>query len=1080
MPFRPTPHIRLSNIATCLTTAVTTLEALSSSLDTPFFGAISSTTRSLITSVQTVKRNKDDCAQLMEQIHQLLYAIIGLCIDSHTGGELSPDTLYHIGKFAETLHKIHLFVDGQQETSRIKLFFRQGGMTTLLKDCNVGLQQTLAIFKVQNFNHLLHVEDMQRNSQKIHEEVLQLIETLSDSTSSDRGISINGVLSSTQTSSSSFALLPAEPKIFHGRETELSMIITAFSRGTPRIAIIGAGGMGKTSVARAVLHASEITSRYGQNRFFVACDIVSTSVDLAGLIGAHLGLKPGINLTRAVIHQFSSSQPSLLILDNLETVWEPIDSRRDLEGLLSLLADIPHLALIITMRGAERPTNINWTHPFLPPLQPLTRDAARRTFIDIADDVHDMKDIEKILILADNIPLAISLLAHLVDYEGTSTVLNRWEVERTSLLSAGTDRGSNLDLSISLSLTSPRITTLPHSCGLLGLLSMLPDGLSDVDLLQSGLPIDNILACKAALLRTSLAYSDDQRRLKALLPIREYMQRKIPPPAPLIHSLLKHFQHILELYIVYDGALASAGIVPRIAANFSNIQNVLLYGLNVDSPDLVNTIYCICDLDLYGKQTSHGRIPAMDSIPNVLPHPRNYRLEVYVITEVFRGWTRHPIPNAVHLGNQAVEYLHHFDDPDLKCKFYITMADYYRGHNNDIPAALDFCETALSVAISYGNIKRQCDALAELAWTKWLMGDYSGAQIQAYESHSLGKKSAHLFKEARALRIESGCWYALGDYKQSISLSDRARNLLGLCGMSGGEMDLVIMMSQAEVHKSKSEYVQAYDLLTQILRNIPEEQDRYQHAFCMVNIAEIQVILGAKKEEVQANIDRTKPVFHSMGDSIGVAYCDTILGYLAQRDGDMLAAQNLFQKCLRISWANNGELVTCCLERLADGSRWGKADRCSTWTTVFLVHVLKSHQKSGIYKALQFMGDVFLAEDDQDTATCLLTVALEGFTQMDIHYKRAECMLRLGDIRNLHGDLMKAAELWEAARPLFLKSSQSESVLRTNERLAMITQDTIDKPTSSLTRLSEINAPTGVPHPLSVQARNLAQAENFC
>jgi Cdc6-like AAA superfamily ATPase len=142
-------------------------------------------------------------------------------------------------------------------------------------------------------------------------------------------------------------MLPSEPKIFHGRDSELSDILHLFSRGTPRIAILGAGGMGKTSVARAVLHHTEITERYNQHRFFVACDSAVTQVELAALIGAHVGLKPGKDLTRPVIQYFSSSSDCLLILDNLETLWEPVESRGKVEEFLSLLTGVAHLALVV-------------------------------------------------------------------------------------------------------------------------------------------------------------------------------------------------------------------------------------------------------------------------------------------------------------------------------------------------------------------------------------------------------------------------------------------------------------------------------------------------------------------------------------------------------------------------------------------------------------------------------------------------------------------------------------------------------------------------------------------------------------
>jgi hypothetical protein len=89
-------------------------------------------------------------------------------------------------------------------------------------------------------------------------------------------------------------------------------------------------------------------------------------------------------------------------------------------------------------------------------------------------------------------PLVVDLIAHLSDYEGLSNVLARWDTERTALLSVGYDRRSNLDASIQLSISSPQITS--NSKELLSLLLILPDGLSDAELVQSKLPIPNILS----------------------------------------------------------------------------------------------------------------------------------------------------------------------------------------------------------------------------------------------------------------------------------------------------------------------------------------------------------------------------------------------------------------------------------------------------------------------------------------------------------------------------------------------------------------------------------------------------------
>jgi hypothetical protein len=195
---------------------------------------------------------------------------------------------------------------------------------------------------------------------------------------------------------------------------------------------------------------------------------------------------------------------------------------------------------------------------------------------------------------------------------------------------------------------------------------MLPDGLSDVELVQSKLPIDNILGCKAALIRTSLAYSDEHKRLKTLVPIREYMQKIQPPGDHLIQPLLKHFQELLELYMEYYGTQSGSSTV-RVSSNYSNIQNVLQNGLQQGHPDLVNNIYCVFNLNRFSETMGQGSISLIQHIHNVLPHPRNHRLEAYLIIEQLNSWVLHSISDPETLASEALEHFKEFVDPDLKC-----------------------------------------------------------------------------------------------------------------------------------------------------------------------------------------------------------------------------------------------------------------------------------------------------------------------------------------------------------------------------------------------------------------------------
>jgi hypothetical protein len=326
------------------------------------------------------------------------------------------------------------------------------------------------------------------------------------------------------------------------------------------------------------------------------------------------------------------------------------------------------------MRGAERPANIRWTRPFLQPLKPLGQDAACQTFTDITDVIHKTKDIDALLLLTDNMPLAIDLIANLVDSEGIPSVLARWKTQRATIVSEGYDATSNLDLSISLSLSGPRMISSPYALDLLSLLSMLPDGLSDVELLQSQFSLKNILACKSILLCTALAYIDGQKRLKVLVPVREFVQKSHPPTNNLIHPLSKHYQKLLELHQKYYGTLSNTQVLARVAANFANIQNVLLHCLSSDRLHLAEIISSICELNRYSRMTSRGHLTLVDQIPSFLPQPTVHKLGAFSILQQLDGWKFHSIHNANGLVEQVIEHFNHFEDADMKCELNTDLS----------------------------------------------------------------------------------------------------------------------------------------------------------------------------------------------------------------------------------------------------------------------------------------------------------------------------------------------------------------------------------------------------------------------
>lgn len=379
----------------------------------------------------------------------------------------------------------------------------------------------------------------------------------------------------------------------------------------------------------------------------------------------------------------------------------------------------------------------------------------------------------------------------------------------------------------------------------------------------------------------------------------------------------------------------------------------------------------------------------------------------------------------------------------------------------NISAAMQSLDKAVILSRSCGAKRQEAEAVIYIANIERRTGHYTAAHIHAQEAQKLAQWSGDLYEEARALHIDADCHRELGQLKTSITLYHRARKLLELCGMSGGGLDYVLMNGEAEVYLQKSEYAKAHSLYTQIIQNTSADQDPHNYASGLLNVAEIGVLIGENKHKVYQNLDKAKTILNALPLSVALHYCDMTLASMHLREGETLIAKIMFQKSLYAFWGSTSEGVLYNLAKLGDLNKWPSSDFVwvSRYTVVFLAYSGVHQHKLALYQAVQFLGDVFLAQGDQSTASSLFIVALEGFTFMDIHRSRAECMLHLGDISKHRGDLVKAVELWKEAQILFERSLQSNSLAQINKRLAAVGQDVLNAPNSSLLKLKDLNVP---------------------
>ncbi|KAJ7459691.1 hypothetical protein FB451DRAFT_1563419 [Mycena latifolia] len=968
----------------------------------PFLDVVAGVSILILETVESVKSNKEKCMSMIERIYDILRALINLCADAEP--LLSTAIVEGIAQFAETLQKIQSFIRVQQDMGTIKRFFRTADSTVQLEECNVGLNRALEKFTVHTeLSSTKTLLEMQAATEERYKELLVLIESRSDTDSF--ASSVTTFQTFHNSSSSISVLLPARPKIFHGREDELKHIVAIFEQDCPRLVILGTGGIGKTALGLSVLYEQCIQDRF-KHRYFISCESASNSSDIVSAIAETIGLPESEQTLTAVIQQLSAAQSTLLLLDNLETPWEPFESRADVESLLSQLTDIRHLALLVTMRGMERPGKVRWTRPFLAPLNPLSRDAAMATLVDIADNQGDgtRSRMHEVLDFTDNMPLAVTLMGALVSFEGYASVIESWKLDNTSLLSEGHAKTSNLDKSIFMSISSPRMMSSFGAHDLLSVLSLLPDGISDSELTMLRLPIPNMGSARAALLRTSLAYAGDGR-LKTLAPIRQYVLKTYPPAPALVQRLIKYAYEMLVIWKSYR-RMPSADLVPRLRANLGNLRTVLLHTVDIEQvqEDLILTGQTILMLHQFTETTtthgsgSHSKLIRL--LPEIVERAGDDELHGRYLMAQFSDHYDYNLADPENLIQKAVRHFRNAGSVSEEASLYNAVCAYYH-HQSDLPKAWEYCHRALELSKENDNELEQGIAAHWMTGIQYRRGNYTEGMAYGFEARRLAKRAGNFPLEAACMRAQALSCVALGDFKHGAALCAEARKLLLACALGGGDLDLALMSLEAEILYQKSEYAESLAIHRTSASLTSTTARPVDHAYALVNIATIEIITGISDESVLEHLNGARDIFTTCSYPRGICNCDVVLADLYYRQGRLVEAQSLYAKCLDITRGRDIEIPVLCLEKLGD-IRYDLQDVLGAfrYRTVYLALASKGKNAAATLHALRRFGDVLGNLDDWDTARSVFEVTLDGFTTMGIHQGVIDCKSRLDSLES--------------------------------------------------------------------------------
>ncbi|KAJ7595795.1 hypothetical protein C8J56DRAFT_1115925 [Mycena floridula] len=308
--------------------------------------------------------------------------------------------------------------------------------------------------------------------------------------------------------------IPANNPLFLGRDPEVEELVLLLNQDPGdgkrvRICILGPGGMGKTELATTVLNHPRIQRCYPlKNLLFVACvQAVSASLFLDILYTALDITRDTHNTLNDILNDLRSSGPLILLLDNLETPLLADSAREQVEQILRGIEQIPHVALLVTMRGSSAPCEgFPWIEKRIEPLNP---QASHRLFTEIFPEARDDSELAELLESLGYMPLAVTLMAKLgkaTEWKATE-LLNSFQRAGLKMLGPnnGSDSRHSVNVSIRLSVDSPLMQRTLDASILLIIISMLPSGTTSRHLQKYwARSLSNLPAALQALLYTSL------------------------------------------------------------------------------------------------------------------------------------------------------------------------------------------------------------------------------------------------------------------------------------------------------------------------------------------------------------------------------------------------------------------------------------------------------------------------------------------------------------------------------------------------------------------------------------------------
>jgi len=640
--------------------------------------------------------------------------------------------------------------------------------------------------------------------------------------------------------------------------------------GTARIAILGAGGMGKTTIALEVLYDARVVEMFAEHRMFQSCEALVDADSLIGKLAEQCGAEPTTpQLHAAVFARLSNGRRKLLVIDNLETIWlvggAPVMA---IDDLLGSLAQIPTISLIITCRGRILPQAVSWSNSSTAALEPFSEAAALETFKDRLGRPISAKDeiiATELIRAVDMMPLAVTLLGQLAQRgKSVSELHEAWNDEHRDLLQThASGRGNNVDVSIELSLKIVReADPSQESLRLLSVCAILPDGLRPEVFENLKSLFKNIRRARDALCDYALASMGTDRVLKMLSPIRHLVLERYPAQAD-------HHQALCSIY--FDIATELPGMdetykerATAAAPEMGNLSSLLLSLVAEPSEQVVAAVVDFTNFIRWQQ-------PTITLASALLPHLEQRPLWkakcLYAIARSQQGLAKYR--SAINSYSTAAKLFLEVDDrfSAATCKqFAGNLHSSFREYSD----AEVLLEETRAVCVELGKYLQEASCRKSLGELMRMKGDFAPAIEHLKAAQHTLCSSNQLFSAAQCSESLGILYLDQGNLDAAATELEASRS--AFCAL-GSQFHLAQSTRfLCNVRRRQLDFTRAEQLLREAVDISTALDNRHALANCAWEFGDLRRDQG-RREEAVVYYESAQTEHEVLGLAEGVAYC---------------------------------------------------------------------------------------------------------------------------------------------------------------------------------------------------------------